>query len=39
MPGTYQYIPAHTNDGPYASRDGAVVLVIWEGLMLLNVDV
>jgi anti-sigma factor ChrR (cupin superfamily) len=38
-PGTFQYIPAHTNHGPYSSRDGAVVLVIWEGLGLLDVGV
>lgn len=38
-PGTYQYIPAHTNHGPYTSRDGAVILVIWEGSGLLDVGV
>jgi anti-sigma factor ChrR (cupin superfamily) len=38
-PGTYQYIPAHTNHGPYISQTGAVVLVIWEGLELVNVGV
>lgn len=38
-PGTYQYIPAHTDHGPYTSRDGAVVLVVWEGSDLLDVGV
>ena len=38
-PGTYQHIPAHTNHGPYTSRTGAVVLVIWEGMELMNVGV
>jgi anti-sigma factor ChrR (cupin superfamily) len=38
-PGTYQYIPAHTNHGPYTSQGGALVLVIWEGLALQNVGV
>jgi len=38
-PGTYQYIPAHTDHGPYTSKTGAVVLVIWEGLVLQNVGV
>lgn len=38
-PGTYKYIPAHTNHGPYISHTGAVILVIWEGLELLNVGV
>jgi len=38
-PGTFQYIPAHTNHGPYTSEAGAVVLVIWEGLTLGNVGV
>jgi anti-sigma factor ChrR (cupin superfamily) len=27
--GAYQCIPAHTNHGPFSSREGAVVLVIW----------
>ncbi len=30
-PGTYQCIPAHTDHGPFSSRNGAVILVIWEG--------
>lgn len=30
-PGAYQCIPAHTGHGPFSSREGAVVLVIWEG--------
>ena len=29
-PGTYHFLPAHHTHGPYTSRDGAVVLVIWE---------
>ena len=29
--GTYQCIPAHHNHGPFSSRDGAVILVVWEG--------
>jgi anti-sigma factor ChrR (cupin superfamily) len=28
--GTYQLIPAHTSHGPYTSKNGAIVLVIWE---------
>jgi anti-sigma factor ChrR (cupin superfamily) len=28
-PGTYRYIPAHSSHGPYSSREGAVILVIW----------
>ena len=28
-PGAYQCIPTHTNHGPFSSRDGAVVLVVW----------
>ncbi|MCG6956569.1 MAG: cupin domain-containing protein [Gemmatimonadetes bacterium] len=28
-PGAYQCIPAHTNHGPFSSRVGAVVLVVW----------
>lgn len=27
--GTYQCIPAHQNHGPFGSREGAVVLVVW----------
>jgi anti-sigma factor ChrR (cupin superfamily) len=38
-PGAYQYIPAHTDHGPYTSQDGAVVLVIWDGLGLQGVGV
>lgn len=30
-PGTYQFIPAHNEHGPFFSRVGAVILVIWEG--------
>jgi anti-sigma factor ChrR (cupin superfamily) len=30
-PGIYQCIPAYTNHGPFSSRDGAVILVVWEG--------
>jgi anti-sigma factor ChrR (cupin superfamily) len=29
--GTYQYIPAQVEHGPFASRNGAVVLVVWGG--------
>jgi len=29
--GTYQCIPPHTNHGPFSSREGALILVIWEG--------
>lgn len=29
-PGSYHYIPARTDHGPYTSKSGAVVLVIWE---------
>jgi anti-sigma factor ChrR (cupin superfamily) len=28
--GTYQLIPAHTSHGPYTSKNGAVVLVVWD---------
>ena len=28
-PGTYHYIPAHTDHGPYSSPQGAILLVIW----------
>jgi len=28
--GTYQYICAHENHGPFESKNGAVVLVIWD---------
>jgi anti-sigma factor ChrR (cupin superfamily) len=29
-PGAYHYLPARMNHGPYTSKNGAVVLVIWE---------
>jgi len=29
-PGTYHYLPARRLHGPYDSKGGAVVLVIWE---------
>ena len=29
-PGTYHFLPARRNHGPYISETGAVVLVIWE---------
>jgi anti-sigma factor ChrR (cupin superfamily) len=29
--GTYQCIPDHTNHGPFSSRRGAMILVVWEG--------
>jgi anti-sigma factor ChrR (cupin superfamily) len=38
-PGTYQHVPAHADHGPYSSRDGAEILVVWEGLGLLDVGV
>ena len=28
---TYEYIPARTQHGPFTSREGAVVLVMWDG--------
>ena len=28
--GTYQLIPAHTSHGPYTSKKGAVIFVIWD---------
>ena len=27
--GAYRFIPTHTNHGPFYSKDGALVLVIW----------
>lgn len=30
-PGTYRFVPPHTDHGPFSSREGAVLLVIWEG--------
>jgi anti-sigma factor ChrR (cupin superfamily) len=30
-PGTYQCIPAHTNHGPFSSREGAEILIVWDG--------
>lgn len=30
-PGTYRCIPAHADHGPFSSREGAVILVIWAG--------
>lgn len=29
-PGTYRCIAPHTDHGPFSSREGAVLLVIWE---------
>jgi quercetin dioxygenase-like cupin family protein len=29
-PGTYRYIPPHTDHGPFSSREGAVLFVVWE---------
>lgn len=29
-PGTYQFIPGHVTHGPFTSKKGAVILVIWE---------
>jgi anti-sigma factor ChrR (cupin superfamily) len=28
--GSYRFIPAHKNHGPFTSKSGAVVLVIWD---------
>lgn len=28
--GTYRFIPAHKNHGPFTSQSGAIVLVIWD---------
>jgi anti-sigma factor ChrR (cupin superfamily) len=28
--GTYRFIPAHKDHGPFTSRSGAVILVIWD---------
>ncbi|MBN1300658.1 MAG: cupin domain-containing protein [Melioribacteraceae bacterium] len=30
--GTYRFIPAHKNHGPFNSKTGAIVLVIWDKL-------
>ena len=30
-PGSYHFIPTRTDHGPYTCRNGAVILVIWEG--------
>ncbi len=30
--GTYRFIPAHKNHGPFTSNSGAVVLIIWDQL-------
>lgn len=27
--GTYRFIPAHKDHGPFASKSGAVIMVIW----------
>ena len=35
-PGTYQCIPPHTDHGPFSSRGGAVVLVVWESQAVSN---
>jgi anti-sigma factor ChrR (cupin superfamily) len=29
-PGTYRYIPPRTDHGPFASRNGALLLVTWK---------
>ena len=29
--GTYQYVSARTNHGPFTSGEGAVILVVWDG--------
>jgi len=28
--GTYRFIPAHNDHGPFTSKSGAIVLVIWD---------
>ncbi|MCK4465717.1 MAG: cupin domain-containing protein [Bacteroidales bacterium] len=28
--GSYQLIPAHENHGPFESRNGALILIIWD---------
>lgn len=28
--GTYRFIPAHKDHGPFTSKSGAVILVIWD---------
>ena len=30
QPGSYQIIKAHENHGPFESKDGALILVIWD---------
>jgi anti-sigma factor ChrR (cupin superfamily) len=30
--GTYRFIPSHVNHGPFTSKNGAEILVIWEPL-------
>lgn len=30
--GTYRFIPAHKDHGPFTSKTGAVVLIIWDKL-------
>ena len=29
-PGAYQCIPAHTEHGPFSSKEGALLLIVWE---------
>ena len=29
--GSYRMIPQHTNHGPFASANGTLILVVWEG--------
>lgn len=31
-PGTYRFIPSRINHGPFTSKNGAEILVIWEPL-------
>ncbi|RPI66415.1 MAG: hypothetical protein EHM47_16705 [Ignavibacteriales bacterium] len=32
--GTYRFIPAHKDHGPFTSKTGALVLVIWDPIKL-----
>lgn len=33
QPGTYQLIPAGVDHGPFESKNGAVILVVWDPLI------
>ncbi|MDZ7623716.1 MAG: cupin domain-containing protein [Ignavibacteriaceae bacterium] len=32
--GTYRLVPAHKDHGPFASKSGAVILVIWDTIKI-----